>query len=125
MNGLVVGGCHFQAFWVGSNPFRSIFFFFQIFGAKEKSGKFWGKIVEIWYNRLSVEISYRSPPITDILAEISEILFLALLFESWIYLPLSEIRCLSTMPSFTMKWHFSQFTTRLVSSLLISACLRF
>ena len=37
-----------------------------------KNRKKSGKIAEIWYNRLSVEISYRSPPITEIL----EILFL-------------------------------------------------
>ena len=64
------------------------FFFFHIFAAKEqkerkKNQKFWGeienlakksgKIRKIWYNRISVEISYRSPSIT----EISEILFLA------------------------------------------------
>ena len=41
------------------------------------------------------------------------------------YIPLAEIRCLSIMPSCTIKWHFSQFSTRLVSSHLISTNLRF
>ena len=36
-NDLVVGGCHFQAFCMDVNPFRSNFF--HIFGAKEKTGK--------------------------------------------------------------------------------------
>ena len=75
INGLVVGGCHFQAFWVGSKPSRSIFF--EIFGAKkqkEKTGK----------NRKLREKSEKRNFGGDILsistgnqnfAEISEILF--------------------------------------------------
>src|SRR3954468_6249271 len=31
-------------------------------------------------------------------------------------IPLSEILCPKTIPSLTIKWHFSQFQTRLVSS---------
>ena len=58
--------------------------FFEIFEAKEQKGK----TVKNWKYRkkseiieknrtkeISVEISYRSPPISDISAEISEILF--------------------------------------------------
>ena len=62
--------------------------FFEIFEAKEQkektvknwkiSGKYRKKSEIIGKNRtkeISVEISYRSPPISDISAEISEILF--------------------------------------------------
>ena len=56
---------------MGSNPFI-INFFFRFLEPRKKQGK----IAKIWYNRLSVEISYRSPPIADISTEISEILFL-------------------------------------------------
>ena len=64
--------------------------FFEIFEAKEQkektvkyrkiSGKYRKKSEIIGKNRtkeISVEISYRSPPISDISVEISEILFLA------------------------------------------------
>ena len=44
INGLVVGGCHFQAFWVGLKPVRSNFFIFlepgkksEIFFSRKKS----------------------------------------------------------------------------------------
>ena len=70
--------CHFQA---RNN-------FFEIFEVKEqkektvknqkKSANFGEKSEIIGKNRtkeISVEISYRSPPISDISAEISEILF--------------------------------------------------
>ena len=36
INGLVVGGCHFQAFWVGSKPVRSKFFIFLEPGKKSE-----------------------------------------------------------------------------------------
>ena len=42
INGLVVGGCHFQAFWVGSKPVEAIF---HIFGAREKISFFQEKSV--------------------------------------------------------------------------------
>ena len=72
INGLVVGMCHFQAFWVGSKPTRSKFL-----KPKNKRKK-QRKIGNIGKNRtkeISVEISFQSPPISDISAEISEILF--------------------------------------------------
>ena len=50
---------------------------------------------------------------------------IALIFALSTSIPLAQIRCLSTMPSYTIKWHFSQFRTRLVSSHLISTDLRF
>ena len=59
------------------------FFFFQIFGTKEKTEKFHrkirksgGKSPKFGIIDFSVDISYRSPPIADILAEVLEILFL-------------------------------------------------
>ena len=41
------------------------------------------------------------------------------------FIPLGEILWPSTIPSLTMKWHFSQFSTRLVSSHLYKTLLRF
>ena len=35
-------------------------------------------------------------------------------------IPLPDTRCLYTMPSLTIKWHFSQFKTKLVSMHLFS-----
>ena len=49
--------------------------FFEIFGTKKQKEKKNEKIEKNRKNEISVEISYRSPPITDISAEISEILF--------------------------------------------------
>ena len=40
IDGLVVGGCHFQAFWVGSKPIRSNFFIFLEPGKKPKKKNF-------------------------------------------------------------------------------------
>ena len=55
--------------------------FFEIFEAKEQKEKTVKNRKKIGKNRtkeISVEISFRSPPISDILVEISEILFPAL-----------------------------------------------
>src|SRR3954464_81979 len=39
-------------------------------------------------------------------------------------IPLSEILCPRTIPSLTMKWHFSQLSTKFVSSHLCKTLLR-
>ena len=72
INGLVVGVCHFQAFWVGSKFTRSKFLRFLKPKNKRKKPE---KIGKNRTKEISVEISFRSPPISDISAEISEILF--------------------------------------------------
>ena len=47
INGLVVGGSHFQTFWVGSKPVRSNFFIFLELGKKS----------EIFFSRKHYHIS--------------------------------------------------------------------
>ena len=49
----MVGGCHFQAFWVGSKPVRSNFL--HIFGVRKKNQK---KIFSRKYRFLSVKIGF-------------------------------------------------------------------
>ena len=100
MNGLVAGGCHFQAFLVGSKPSRSIFLrFLELKNKRKKQGKNvnFGEIFEnFWKYRKKLEnvgknqektgnrnfggdilsISIENQNFVEISAEISEIFFL-------------------------------------------------
>ena len=74
INGLVVGECHFQVFWVGSKPVRSNFFIFLEPG--KKSEIFFRKIL-VFYRKnrrffsdfftsdFSIPKSFPAPPKSD------------------------------------------------------------
>ena len=68
INGLVVGGCHFQAFWVGSKPVRSNFFIFLEPGKKSeiffsrKNRRFFS---DFFTHDFSIPKSFPAPPKSD------------------------------------------------------------
>ena len=82
MNGLVVGGCHFQAFWVGSKPSKSTFLrFLELKNKRKKQGKNEniGKCPKKSENRNFggdiLSISIENQNFADISVEIFDILF--------------------------------------------------